>query len=57
MRFYFWSVRNFMKDVTQMLTIVHERLIACAGILVFCCLLFSIRAGDSYRVSLQLGIF
>ncbi|KAI6176479.1 Patched family-containing protein [Aphelenchoides bicaudatus] len=60
MRFHLWSVRNFMKDVSQMLTIVHWRLIACAGILVFCCLLFSIRAGDSYRtrpfVGIQTGI-
>lgn len=50
-RFYLWTVRGFMKDVVQMLTVVHLRLIACAGILIFSCLLFSIRGGDSYKVS------
>lgn len=52
MRLYFWSVRQFMKDVVQMLEIAHYRLLICAGVLVFCCLIFSIRGGDSYRVSL-----
>jgi hypothetical protein len=52
MRLYFWSVRNFMKDVIDMLEIVHWRLLASAGILIFYCLIFSIRSGDSYRVSL-----
>jgi hypothetical protein len=42
-----------MKDVSQVLQIIHWRLLASAAILVFCCFVFSIRGGDSYRVNLM----
>lgn len=50
LRVFYWSMNNFLLEVTQMLTAAHFRLLPCALLLVLFCVFASLRM-NSYRVS------